>query len=123
MAQMIFDADWATEYGLYEGILLSGLLKIEVSLAGQGARDEHGNIEYECRRDGRIWIRCTYEDLAKWYPFLSVHQIKRIIASLLKQGAIVKGNYNDHPMDKTSWYARVALNHSERWLLAKKQAN
>lgn len=55
--------------------------------------------------DGRFWTYNSQKAYADWFPYLSAAQIKRIINSLIKQGIILKGNYNENQYDRTSWYA------------------
>jgi DNA polymerase III delta subunit len=42
---------------------------------------------------------------SKLFPYLSESQIKRALASLVKQEAILKDNFNKMPYDRTNWYA------------------
>ena len=53
------------------------------------------------------WTYNSYKKFSKVFPYLSESQIKRALASLVKQGAIVKGNFNKKRYDRTNWYALV----------------
>ena len=56
--------------------------------------------------DGRYWSYSSINTLQKYYfPFWSEGQIRRAIDSLYNQNLILKGNYNRHKYDKTTWYA------------------
>ena len=55
--------------------------------------------------DNNYWTYNSLEAFAKLFPYWSKRQIERIINSLIKKGALVKGNYNTSSYDRTSWYA------------------
>ena len=55
--------------------------------------------------DGRFWTYNSQKAYADWFSYLSAAQIKRIVNSLIKQGIILKGNYNENQYDRTNWYA------------------
>jgi hypothetical protein len=54
--------------------------------------------------DGRTWMYNSHKTFAKLFPYLSENQIQRAFANLVKQGVILKGNYNKMPYDRTTWY-------------------
>lgn len=54
--------------------------------------------------DGRFWTYSSIEAFTKLFPYWSKRQIERIINNLIKQGALVKGNYNAIAYDRTAWY-------------------
>jgi len=56
-------------------------------------------------RDGQKWIYNTQDAWLEQFPFWSKATLKRVIASLKKQGIIVTGNYNRMSMDRTIWYS------------------
>lgn len=57
-------------------------------------------------RDGCKWTYQTIADIQrKAFSFWSERTIKRVIASLVKRGLLIKGNYNEKAYDKTNWYA------------------
>ena len=56
-------------------------------------------------RDGQKWIYNTQDAWLEQFPFWSKATLKRVIASLKKQGIIVTGNYNKMSMDRTIWYS------------------
>jgi hypothetical protein len=55
-------------------------------------------------RDGKKWIYNTHDSWLEQFPFWSKPTLKRVIASLKKQGIITTGNYNNIKMDRTIWY-------------------
>ena len=55
-------------------------------------------------RDGQKWIYNTHDSWLEQFPFWSKPTLKRVIASLKKQGIITTGNYNNIKMDRTIWY-------------------
>src|SRR4051794_21008417 len=54
-------------------------------------------------RNGTTWTYNSYKNFGKVFPYLSESQIKRALGSLVKQGAIVKGNFNKKRYDRTNW--------------------
>lgn len=52
------------------------------------------------------WLRITYKDIQKKFPFWDIKTIRRIILNLEKLGLINSTQeFNEHPMDKTKWYS------------------
>lgn len=55
--------------------------------------------------DGRHWTYNSMEAFSRLFPFWTAKQVRRILSSLVEQGVIVTGNYNENRFDKTAWYA------------------
>ena len=55
--------------------------------------------------DGLCWIYDTLDALCLKFPYFSRRQIERLINNSVKEGLIVKGNYNHTTYDRTVWYA------------------
>lgn len=55
--------------------------------------------------DNKYWTYNSINALTSCFPFWSIDQIRRIIASLIKQDVIITGNYNKLAYDRTKWYA------------------
>ena len=89
-----FDTDIAQRYGVNEAILLQNLaywiLKNE-------ANDKHFH-------EGRYWTYNSAEAFAQLFPFWTVNQIRRMLAKLVEEGVLVKGNFNASQYDRTAWY-------------------
>jgi hypothetical protein len=66
------------------------------------AKNEASQKNYH---DGRYWTYNTYDSWAIIFPYWTKKQVERIVKSLIAQGALITGNYNDSPYDKTTWYA------------------
>jgi hypothetical protein len=97
---MTFHPRWAAEYGVEPALLLQHLVGCIWANSCQGGED------YECKHDGRIWVKYSFDELAWRLPWWSDSEIKRLMKILIDRGALIKGNYNDHPFDQTSWYAK-----------------
>src|SRR5699024_1342268 len=54
--------------------------------------------------DNKYWTYNSTSAFSELFPYWSKRQIERILSKLLKEGAILKGNYNEMPYDRTSWY-------------------
>jgi hypothetical protein len=85
----------AKRYGITEAILLYNL---RFWIAKNRASGKHFH-------NGRTWTYNSYKAFGELFPYLSESQIKRALASLVKQGAILKDNFNKMPYDRTNWYA------------------
>lgn len=92
-----FEQDLAIQYGVNEAIVLTKLITLMTS-----KNENSKNIE---ELEDKVWLKISIVELQKkYFKFLSEFQLRRIINSLLKQKALVKGNHNNNRYDKTSWY-------------------
>ncbi len=90
----MFNVYVAENHGVPEAILLSNLFFwVE--------KNKANNKHYH---DGRYWTYNSQEAFTLLFPYWSRSQIKRIVASLVKQGLILKANYNAVKYDRTTWY-------------------
>lgn len=55
--------------------------------------------------DGLVWSYDTIASLSDYFPYFSKSQIETMINNSVKEGLVVKGNYNKTPYDRTVWYA------------------
>ncbi len=94
MQTFCFHVDDATKYGLEEAVILYHLRYWVVTNQANGT-----NI-----KDGRVWSYNSHKGLVKLFPFFNEQKIKRLFVSLREQGAILVGNYNKNPYDRTNWY-------------------
>lgn len=89
-----FDTLLATKYGINEAIMLNNLI---FWIAKNEANGKHFH-------DGRYWTYNSVSAMERLYPFWTTSQIRTVISSLIKQGVLLKGNYNDKGYDRTMWY-------------------
>ncbi len=90
-----FDSDLAERYGVKEAIVLHSFM--------YWIRKNEANRRHF--HDGRYWTYNSVKALEELFPFFTCKQIRKTIDSLVEQGALIKGNYNDNPCDRTLWYA------------------
>lgn len=90
-----FNIDLAKLYGVDEAIILHNMF---FWIKKNEANKKH-------YYDGNYWTYNSIESFTILFPYWSKRQIERILSSLLKKGAIIKGNYNKVNYDRTSWYA------------------
>lgn len=90
-----FNAKVAEKYGVEEAVLLHNLYWW---ISKNKANNKH-------IYDGRVWTYNSRKAFAELFPFWTEKQLRRICNSLEKNGAIIVGNYNKSPMDRTMWYA------------------
>lgn len=94
MNEFQFKPEIAERYGVNEAIFLHSL-----SFWLMKNRSNRKNFH-----DGRYWSYDTYKAIAERFPFWTVRQVERIVASCETQGAILVGNYNIDKTDRTKWY-------------------
>ena len=75
------------------------------------------NIYYWCEKnrangmhfhDGNYWTYNSEKAFSELFGYLTKWQIRTEIKKLEDEGAILKGNYNASPYDRTLWYAVTA---------------
>lgn len=55
--------------------------------------------------DGHVWSYNSLEAYETIFPFWNRRQLETLINNMVKDGLIIKGNYNKHKYDRTCWYA------------------
>ena len=90
-----FDTELAKRYGDREAIMLQNFI---YWIAKNVANGKHFY-------DGRYWTYNTVAALVRLFPFWTTSQVRTILSSLIKQGCLVEGNYNERGYDRTKWYA------------------
>ena len=86
-----FDCKLAEKYGVDEAIFLHNLYFWIVKNEANG-RHHH---------EGRSWTYNSMAAFAKLFPFWSKRQVERIIRNLVANGALLEGNFNTLPYDRT----------------------
>lgn len=89
-----FDERTAVRYGLDEAVMIQSFTFWLKKNAANGTN----------YFEGHWWTFNSHEALAQLFPFWTQKQIRRIIASLVRQGALVKGDFNPNRFDRTCWY-------------------
>lgn len=98
-----FDCEDAAKYGLLEAILISNF-QHWIKLNRDNGRNLH---------DDRTWTYNSVKALHEQYFYVSADKIRRALDNLETLGIIVKGNYNERPGDRTTWYA---FTDESKWL-------
>ena len=106
-----FNAELAIEYGIEEAIIME-------HFSFWIRKNEADGKHYH---DGRFWTYGSLDSFTKIFPYMNSQKIKRVINSLVEQGILLKGNYNDTQYDRTLWYAfsDKALDHFDLIHLSK----
>lgn len=90
-----FSVDFAKEYGIEAAILAEHFVFwIEKNQAD-------GRNFY----DGRYWTFCSVSSLQSIFPYLSAGKIRGALNLLLREGILIKGNFNKSAYDRTLWYS------------------
>lgn len=90
-----FDTGYAIAYGVDEAIMIRNLQFFITTNASRGH-----NL-----REGRFWTYDRLEDFLNHFPYWSVQTVRRVIASLISQEVIIKGEFNEKWSNRTQWYA------------------
>ncbi len=90
-----FDTGYAMAYGVDEAIMIRNLQFFITANANRGHNF----------RDGRFWTYDRLEDFTSHFPYWTIKQIRRILASLVQQEVIIKGEFNSSWSNRTQWYA------------------
>lgn len=80
-----FDVEIAKKYGVEEAVVFQNLKFWIIKNASDGANF----------RDGAYWTYTSSKALAKLFPFWDWRKVLRLLDSLIKQKAIVRGEYRD----------------------------
>lgn len=97
-----FDIQHASKYGIPEAVMIANFQWWIVKNAANG-KHQH---------EGRTWTYNSAKAFEALMPYMSNHQVRRTLDSLVEQGVIMKGNFNENPYDRTLWFAFV----DESWL-------
>ena len=100
-----FDSEVAEKLGVNAAIIVANLAYLQANREAQGGDKYH--------IDGRWWVHHTYESLAKFHPYFSVPQIKRIMKTLVEQEAVVKCNPDRWNRD-CYWSVALEFTHSTK---------
>lgn len=90
-----FDTDHAAKYGITEAVILNNF---QFWIAKNRANEKH-------LHDGRTWTYNSVRAFAELFPYLTAKQLRYALDRLVSMGVLVKGNFNDSPYNRTSWYA------------------
>lgn len=90
-----FSVDHAARYGLKEAIMIANF---QFWILKNRANGKH-------QYDGRTWTYNSTKAFGELFAYMSEHQCRRTLDSLVEQGVLRKGNYNSSPYDRTSWFA------------------
>lgn len=91
----VFDTDLACKYGQNEAVILANIV-FWIKYNKANGTNHH---------DGHYWTWNSCRAWAELFPFWSAKQVRRILASLVSQGVLIRGNYNKKRYDRTFWYA------------------
>lgn len=92
--QHSFDIEIAKKYGIEEAILLNNF---EFWISKNKANNQNFY-------DGYYWTYNTSKALSELFPYMNNRQINYAIDNLIKEGLLIKGNYNKVGFDRTLWY-------------------
>lgn len=91
----------AISYGAEEAIIL-GRLRHWVKY--NKANKNMNSVKPDENGVRRYWVYASLDSMVVWFPYWNRDKIRRLISSLIKQGAIMSGSFNDNRFDRTGWY-------------------
>lgn len=89
-----FDTQHAKDYGLVEAAILGNFVFWI-------AKNQANNTHFY---DGRHWTYNSVAAFEKLFGYLTPKQIRRALDSLVEQGVLLRGHYNQNKFDRSSWY-------------------
>ena len=89
-----FDVRVAMEYGVEEAVLIQNIYFWV----------KHNEVNNTNFHDGRYWTFNSAKAFTEIFPFWNELKIKRMLKKLEEKGALLTGNYNKIPYDRTKWY-------------------
>lgn len=95
-----FNVEMAMKYGLNGAIILQNLAFWQM----KNAANKHNFFE------GHYWTYNTQDAFKEMFPFLTAHQIRYTLETLVKKNAIKTGCFNKTPLDRTKWYTVIDKN-------------
>lgn len=95
MTSYHFEVEDAVKYGISEAIIIQNF-RYWINQNKANNRNFY---------DGNFWTYNSITALTKLFPFFSKRQIENTLNSLVNQGVLLKGNYNENQYDRTCWYA------------------
>lgn len=90
-----FNVELATKIGLEESILLQHFFWWF----------QHNKHTPEMCRDGRVWFFRSVAEMREEFPYLTASNVRTAIEHLIRIGYVVRGDYSERSMNKSTWYA------------------
>ena len=90
-----FDVSIAQKYGIEIAIMFE-MFYFWIS------KNEANNMNYH---EGKYWTFNSQKGLEKLFPYFGESKTRRTIEKMVQMDILVKGNFNENPYNRTSWYA------------------
>lgn len=90
-----FDVDDCIKYGMEEAVILYNIRFWIMK------NEANGKLFY----NGKTWTYNSAKAFKDLFPYFTERKINRVLNKLVEEGAIIKGEFNENPWDRTSWYA------------------
>ena len=94
-----FSVELATTLGLEKTLILQHFYYWHLA-----NKDNEGMF-----KDNHTWFFTSRRNILQVFPYLTERKIRDAIDTLVKDGYILKGNYNPDKMKKTNWYALTKM--------------
>ena len=94
-----FNVDIAKEYGVNAALIFQNLV------FWIKKNEENGNNF----RDGTYWTYNSRKQYNELFPYMSLYQINAAFKTLINNGLIITGNFNNNSYNQTLWYALSEL--------------
>jgi len=96
------NAEYMTDVFLTFDPDLAGIIGAEEALAIQ--RIHELISEEQLLRDGCYWVRKSYSEWSKEFPFVKERTLRNKFKRLEEKNIIIARNYNEDNRDRTKWY-------------------
>lgn len=90
-----FNTSLAEAVGLVEAILLQNFFYWHN--CNEGNKD--------MTKEGRVWFFRSVKQISEEYKYLSVGKVRDAIERLVYSGLVIKGDFNEDKVQRTSWYS------------------
>lgn len=91
---IFFDTDIAKDVGMTAAVVYDYII--------EGVT--HNMAHKQCVYDGLYWVRESVAEMQLTLSFLSTKQITAALSTLISDGYLEGGCFNDDPRDRTRWY-------------------
>ena len=89
-----FNVEIANEYGVEKAIIVEN---IAFWVKKNSVNSKHFH-------DGKNWTYNSAKAFSELFPYWNTKKINRLLNDLVKDGALISGNYNKVRFDQTKWY-------------------
>jgi len=103
MSEHSFDTAIAKKYGTFEAIFVKNMVLWTQTNAAKKSKRKDGSLKHF--HEERWWAFGTPAFFSAYFPYIKERHLKDILKSCVKQGLLLKNNFNEKKYDRTNWYS------------------